>query len=137
MSYYITEFDFGTDLEQPHNFVKINGTSPILHVPLEYVHQPNYSQLYQWIKLTDFGLNENIFDSVLTNREFKPASTVIINSSTAKLKMEFMKNDLFVETDNAKQQKLKPSLLILDNDANKPVQLLNLQNGGELCIYFF
>jgi len=139
MSYYITEFDIGTDLEQPHNFVKINGTSSILHVPMEYLQQPNYTNLYQWINLSDFGLNETFFDSVLTKREFKIASTttVIINSSTAKLKMDFMKNDLFVETDNAKRQQLKQSVLIMDNEPGTPVQIFNLQNRGELCIHFF
>ena len=137
MSHYITEFEIGTDLEQPHNFVKINGKSPILRIPIEHFQQPNYTKLYEWIDLSDFGLNETFFDSVLTKREFQAnATTAIINSSTAKLRMEFMKNDLFVETDIAKQQQFEPSLLILDQDATKPIHIFNLPNGsGELCIY--
>ena len=137
MSYYITEFDIGTDLEQPHNFVKINGKSPIFHFPMKYIQQPNYTERYQWINLSDFGLNESCFDSVLTKREFEAnVTTVIINSSTAKLKMEFVKNDLLVETNDAKRQELKWSLLILDKDASKPIQIYNLQNGpGESFVF--
>ena len=142
MSHYITEFEIGTDLEQPHNFVKINGKSPILRIPIEHFQQPNYTKLYEWIDLSDFGLNETFFDSVLTKREFEAnVTTVIINSSTAKLRMEFMKNVLFVETDIAKQQQLERSLLILDPVANigtniKPIHIFNLPNGsGKRCIY--
>ena len=133
MSYYITEFDIGADLEQPHNFVKINGMSPFLHLSMEYHQQPNYTDLYEWINASDF----NLFDSVLTKGEFQAnATTVIINSSTAKLKMEFMKKDLFVETDDAKDQ-LKQSLLMLGPEATQPVHLFNLQNGsGDYFIYF-
>jgi len=112
MSYYITQFDIGANLEQPHNFVKINGMSPTLHLSMEYHQQPNYTKLYEWINLSNFSRNE----SFLAKREFQAnATSVIINSSTAKLKMEFMKNELFVDTDDAKQQ-LKQSLLILGHD---------------------
>ena len=149
MSYYITEFDIGPDLQQPHNFVKINGMSPILHLPMEYGQQPNYSRLYHWINATELGLNESFFDFVLTKREFQNVSTttVIINSSTAKLTIEFLKNDLSVETGNAEQKQLKRkqfkrSLLILESDrlkdTKKTIRIFNLQNGsGELCIYSF
>ena len=137
MSFCITEFDIGTDLEQPHNFFKINGMSPTFHLSLEYYQRSNYTKLYEWVNSSDFGLNESWFDSVLTERDFhNNATNVIINSSTAKLKIEFMKNVLLVEPDNAKQQKLKRSLLILDRHAIKPIQIFNLQNGsGEICIY--
>ena len=136
MSYYITEFDIGADFPQPHNFVKINGTSPIFELPMEYHKQPNYTQLYQWIKPFDLDLNESSFDYAFTNREFQNASetTVIINTSTGKLSMEFIRNDLFVKSENSKRKRLKPSLLILELDPKKTNRIFNLKNGsGELC----
>ena len=139
MSYYITEFNIGADSQQPHNFVKINDAFPILHMPLKYPQQPNYTKLYEWINPSEFGLNKSVFDSVLTKRKFQEANstTVIINSSTAKLQIQFMTNDLFVETDIAKQQELKRYLLIIDHKATKPIHILNLQNkSGELWIYY-
>ena len=149
MSYYIAEFDIGTDLEQPHNFVKINGMSPIFHIPMEYGQQPNYRRLYQWINATELGLTERFFDFVLTKREFQNVSTttVIINSSTVKLTIEFLKNHISVKNGNAEQKQLKRkqlkrSLLILEStvfkDTKKTIRIFNLQNGsGELCIYSF
>ena len=153
MSYYITEFDIGADLQQPHNFVKINGISPILHLPMEYGKQPNYRKLYQWINATELGLDESHFDSALTMRQFQNASTttVIINSSSAKLTVEFLKHDLSVERVKSKrkqlkQKQLKRSLLILIKDQKidkrfktitKMVRICNLKNGsGELWIHF-
>ena len=140
MPYYITEFDIGTDLQQPHNFVKINGMSPMFHSPMKYRQQPNNTYLYEWINMTDFGLNKTLFDSVLTKRNFQNANatTIIINSSTAKLRMEFVKKNLFVKSDNSKRQQFKQSLLILDQNATKPIHMFNLHNGsGELSIFSF
>ena len=140
MSYYISQFDNGADSQQPHNFVLINGEHPVLHSALKYHEQPDYKQQYQWINASEFGLEESFFDSVFTKRQFQNASatTVIINSSTAKLRMEFTQNHLRMDTDNVDPKKqLKTSLLILDpRSESKPVQLFNLKNGsGEFGIH--
>ena len=119
---------------QPHNFVLINGEPPVFNLPLEYQQQPNYKTQYQWINAAELGFSESFFDSVLTKRQFQnvSATTVIINSSTAKLRMEFMKNNLLMDTDSVNPEKqLKTSLLILDSSSeSKPVQLFNLKNGS-------
>ena len=141
MSHYITQFDDGADLKQPHNFVLINGKPLILHSALEFLDQPNYRQQYRWINASALGFSESNFDSALTKREFQNASatTVIINSSTARLRMEFRKNHLPMDADNVYPiKKWKASLLILDSSSeSKPVQLFNIKNGvGELSIHF-
>ena len=96
MSYYISEFDNGADSEQPHNFVLINEEHPVLHAALEYHRQPNYKKDYQWINASELGFSKNGFDPVLTMRQFQNASAtiIIIYSSTAKLRMEFMNYNL-------------------------------------------
>lgn len=155
MSYYVSQFDIGTDLQQPHNFVKINGMFPLLHMPQEYHKQPNYKKIYQWINPTKLGSSESYFDSVFIERKFQngSATIVIINVSTAQLKMEFLKNDLAIKTDDSKQKQLETSLLVFDWEAvksqsntiwdpkkpKKPkIRIFNLKNGsGEICIYSF
>ena len=136
MTYYISQFDIGADFDQPHNFVLINGEPPVSYFPLEYHQQPNYKIQYQWINSSELGFIESFFDSVLTERQFQnvSASTVIINSSSAKLRMEFIKNELPSDTGDAdRQQQLKTALLILDPFSDKPVQFFNLTDGsGEL-----
>ena len=119
---------------QPHNFVLINGEPPVFNLPLEYQQQPNYKTQYQWINAAELGFSESFFDSVLTKRQFQNASatTVIINSSTATLRLEFRMNHLPMDTDyvNPKKQ-LKTSLLILNKSSkSKPVQLFNLKDGS-------
>jgi len=141
MSYYIGQFDDGADLQQPHNFVLINGEHPVFNLPLEYHDQPNYNLQYQWLNSSQFGLPKTFFDPVLTQREFQNASgtTVIINSSTAKLRMEFAKNDLSIKTDNANSTKQSKTLLILDQDSFsvKPVRFVNLTTeSGQLSSTF-
>ena len=139
MSYYVNQFDIGGDLQQPHNFVKINGMSPISSSPVNYHQRPNYRKRYKWLNPTKLGFNESSFDSLYNKREFRntSATTVIINVSTGRLTLEFMKSNLFIKADNSKGQQLKPSLLILDH-TNKPIQIFNLINGlGKFCIYFF
>ena len=141
MSHYISQFDNGADSEQPHNFVLINGEHPVFHSALEYHEQPDYKIQFQWINASELGFSESFFDSVLTKQQFQNGSgtTVIINASTAKLRMEFRMNHLPMDTDivNPKEQ-LKASLLILDPiSKSKPVQLFNLKNGsGEFSIHF-
>ena len=142
MSYYISQFDDGTDLQQPHNFVLINGEQPVFNLPLQYHEQPNYKLQYQWLNSSKFGLPKSFFDPVLSQREFANASdtTVIINSSTAKLRMELTKNDLSLKTDNANSTKQsKTSLLILDQDSfsEKAARFVNLATqSGELSFTF-
>ena len=128
--------DFGEDLEQPHNFVTINAEIPDYHMMLEYIRQPDYALQYEWINGSALGLNQTWFDYFLSKREFQEVSTttVIINSSTAKLRMEFLKKDLSFGNNNAKQQ-LKPLLLILDQaeagyKPKKLVRLFNILNGS-------
>ena len=139
MSYYVSQFDIGADFQQPHNFVKINGMLPVFHLPLKHYQRPNYTRIFQWINPKELGLSESSFDYLFTEREFQnvSATTVIINVSTAKLTMEFIKNDLSVQSDNSERHQLKPSLLVLDNFyTKKPIRIFNLKNGlGELCIF--
>ena len=133
MSHYISQFDNGADSQQPHNFVLINGEHPVLHSALKYHKQPDYKQQYQWINASELGFSESFFDSVVTKRQFQNGSaTVIINSSTAKLRMEFTHNHLRMDTDNVDPKKqLKTSLLILNKSSkSKPVQLFNLKDGS-------
>ena len=140
MSHYISQFDVGEDFQQPHNFVLINGERPVFNFLLEYYEQPNYKMQYQWMNASQFGLGESFFDSILTKRDFQNATetTVIINSSTAKLRMEFMKKDLSMNTGSANsRQPLKTSLLILDPFSEKPVRFFNLTDeSGDLSLTF-
>jgi len=83
MPFYITELDLGLDGNGPHNFILINGTIQKYHLSMEPFAQRNWTKQYQWLN----GTNSNY----LSNRHFQKnkETTFVINTSTAKLKIQF------------------------------------------------
>ena len=151
MDNYIEELDYGTDLQQSHNFITINQESGMDNFLMKFIKQSNYTMLYQWMEPSKFGLDKSFFASNLKNvREFQNTSktTVIINASTAKLKIEFVKNNLLDEITINSTQQLSNSLLILGSrpermdffstnliPAQSTIRVLNLTDSLGLCYF--
>ena len=107
--FYITELDHKLDGNAPHNFVLINGKIQNYHFFMEQEHQRNWTKQYEWLN--------GITSSYLTNQEFQNENetTIIINTSSAKLKIQFSGSpEIFNRKSHLSNSKIT-SLLIFEN----------------------
>ena len=119
LQFYVTELDHGLDGNAPHNFVLINGKIQDYHFFMENFDQRNWTKKYEWLN----GVNS----SYLSNREFQNhnETTIIINTSSAKLKMQFSGSpEIYNRTSHLSNSKSK-SLLILGNTKQRIYNIFN------------
>ena len=100
--YYISELDFMEDDIQPHNFIMVNGAYLADHYKTEFADRRDLTAQFKWIDVTIFSnenevtriATDNFFDSeVFRERNMIEAgSVIVINTSTAKFKIELMAN---------------------------------------------
>ena len=89
--YFLRKFELGSDLNQPHNFVLINGLS----IPSLIIDETNiqgsklkYEQKLSWIK-TNSTSPADLSDRWRESNE----TVVVISSSTVNLQIEFLNKD--------------------------------------------
>ena len=83
LQFYITELDHGLDGNAPHNFILINGKKQNYYFFMEHFDERNWTKQYEWLNVTN--------SNYLSNRQFQNQNetTIIINTSSAKLKVQF------------------------------------------------
>ena len=125
--FYITELDHKLDGNAPHNFVLINGKIQNYHFFMEQEHQRNWTKQYEWLN--------GITSSYLTNQEFqnqefqknfnKNETTIIINTSSAKLKIQFSGSPEIYNRKSHLSNSKNTSLLILGNSQQRIYNIFN------------
>jgi len=125
--FYITELDHGLDGNAPHNFILINGKKQNYHLFMENFDQRNWTKQYEWLNVTN--------SNYLSNREFQNqhATTIIINTSSAKLKIKFSGSPEIYNCKSDLSNSKNTSLLILGNAQQQIYNIFN-HSSKNICI---
>ena len=96
--YYISELDFTEDGIQPDNFIMVNGAYLSDHYKMDFADRRSLAEEFSWLDLRfsrkgNGSPSKNKFKIKFPERTMiETSSVVVINTTTAKFKIELMAN---------------------------------------------
>ena len=93
--YRITDFDIGSEGQQPYNFITIRGQIPSYQFPSQFGSRNNLKNHFAWMASNDSGTIDPLIN-LLNSKEYLTTNVtaIVIDSASARLKMSFRRDGI-------------------------------------------